>query len=58
MEMRKRLGISRILDLLFFCDLVVLESIYYRTRAKQLINEGNTTGGLRKKWIGKARDRV
>ena len=36
----------------FFCDPVVLELICYRTRAKRLINEGNTTGGLRKIWTG------
>ena len=33
---------------IFFCDPVVLESICYHTRAKLLINDGNTTGGLRK----------
>ena len=33
---------------------VVLESICYRLRAKRLINEGNTTGGLRKIWTGHA----
>ena len=36
----------------FFFNLVVLESICYSTRAKQLINEGNTTEGLRKIWTG------
>ena len=32
----------------FFCDPVILELICYRTRANRLMNEGNTTGGLRK----------
>ena len=37
----------------FFCDRVVLESIFYRTRANWLIDESNTTGGLLKKfkWV-------
>ena len=38
------------LDQFFFCDPVVLELICYCTRAKGLINEGNTTGGVRKIW--------
>ena len=37
-----------LLDQIFFCDPIVIESICYRTRAKRLINEGNTTGRLRK----------
>ena len=37
---------------IFLCDPVVLESICYRTRAKRLINESNTTGELRKVWTG------
>ena len=41
-----------LLDQFFFCDPVVLESICHSTRAKRLINEGNTTGGLRKIWTG------
>ena len=41
-----------ILDQIFFRDPVALESICCRTRAKRLINEGNTTGGLRKIWTG------
>ena len=32
----------------FFCNPVVLESICYRTRANQLRNEVNTTGGRKK----------
>ena len=36
----------------FFCNPVVLESFCYRTREKQLINESNTTGGLKKIWTG------
>ena len=36
----------------FFCDPVVLESICYPTRAKRLINDGNTTRGLSKIWTG------
>ena len=40
------------LDQIFFCDPVVLESICYHTRAKRLINESNTTEGLRKIWTG------
>ena len=38
-----RCGLSRSV---FFCDQVVIESICYRTRANQLTNENNTTGGL------------
>ena len=41
-----------ILDQIFLWNPVVLESICYRTRAKQLINESNTTGGLIKIWTG------
>ena len=38
---------------IFFCDPVRMESIYcYRTRANQLINESNTTGGRIKSWTG------
>ena len=40
------------LDKIVFCDPVVSESICYRTRAKRLINEDNTIGGLRKIWTG------
>ena len=40
------------LDQFFVCDLVVLESISYRTRAKRLINDSKTTGGLRKILTG------
>ena len=36
---------------IFFFDPVILESIFYRTRAKKLINESNTTG-WRKNWPG------
>ena len=32
----------------FFCDIVVLELICYRTRANRLKYESNTTGGLKK----------
>ena len=39
-----------VLDQFFFCDPVVLESICYCTRAKQLINESNTTRWLEKKF--------
>ena len=38
-----------------FCNPVVLESICYRTRAYRLINESNTTIGLRKIWMGMPR---
>ena len=41
-----------LLNQIFFCDSVVLESICYCTRAKRHINEGNTTGGLRNIWTG------
>ena len=41
-----------ILDQIFFCDSVVLESTCYRTRGERLIKEGNTTGSLRKFWTG------
>ena len=37
----------------FLCDPVALQSICYRTRAKRLINKGNTTGGLKKIGTGK-----
>ena len=40
------------LDQSFFCDPVVLESICYCTRAYRLINESNTTLGLRKICTG------
>ena len=40
----------------FFSDSVVLESNCYCTTVKRLINESNTTGGLRK--IGRVLDRV
>ena len=36
----------------FLCDPVVLESIFYRTRLKRLINDSKTTGGLRKILTG------
>ena len=36
----------------FFYDLAIFESVCYRTRAKQLIKESNTTGELRKIWTG------
>ena len=60
---RTRTGISKLisrcapsntclLDQCFFCDSVVLELIYHRTRAYRLINESNTTGGLREIWTG------
>ena len=42
------------LDQIFFCDPVVIESIWYRTRTNRLINEGNTTGGLKIFWTGPA----
>ena len=42
------------LDQIFFCDPVALESICYRTRAKRLINESNTTGGRKKIWTGRS----
>ena len=35
-----------------FGDPAVLESICYRTRANRLINESNTTGGLKKNSTG------
>ena len=41
-----------LLDQIFFYDLVVIESICYRTKAKRLIYESNTTGGLKKIWTG------
>ena len=41
-----------LLDQIFFSDPVIFESICYRTRAKQLINESKTTGGLRKIGTG------
>ena len=37
---------------IFFCDIVILESIWYRTREKRLINESSMTRGLRKIWTG------
>ena len=40
------------LNQIVFCDSVVFESICFRTRAKRLRNNGNTTGGLRKIWTG------
>ena len=40
------------LDQIFFCDPVVSESICNRMRANRLINESNTTGGLRKILTG------
>ena len=48
----KKIIIVSLLDQIFFCDPVVSELICCRTRAKRLINEGNTTGGLRKIWTG------
>ena len=36
----------------FFIDPVVLELIWYRTRANQLIYESKPTGALRKIWTG------
>ena len=47
----KRPSLS-ILDQIFSCDPTVLESICYRARAKRLINDSKTTGGLRKIWTG------
>ena len=41
-----------ILDQFFLCNLVVLESICCCTRAKRLVNDSKTTGGLRKIWTG------
>ena len=35
-----------------FFDPVILELICYRARANRLINESNTTGGVRKIWTG------
>ena len=46
-----KFGVS-ILDQIFLCDPVVLESICYRTRAKRLINDSKTTRELRKIWTG------
>ena len=46
------LSYSCVLDQIFFCDPVILESNCYCTRAYWLINESNTTGGLRKNWTG------
>ena len=40
---------------IFSCGPVVLESICYHTTAKRLIKESNTTGGLRKIWMGRRR---
>ena len=40
------LSFADILDQIFFCDPVVIELICYCKRAKRLINEGYTTGGL------------
>ena len=40
------------LDQIIVCDPIVLKSICYRTKAYQLINESNTTGGLIKIWTG------
>ena len=37
---------------IFLSHPIVLESICYRTRAKRLINESNTTGRLQKNWTG------
>ena len=36
----------------FLCDLVVLKSICYLTRAKRLINDNKTIGELRQIWTG------
>ena len=44
--------VSWLLDQIFFCNPVVLESICYRTRAKRLKNGSNTTAALRKIWTG------
>ena len=44
--------VAAILDQIFWCDPVVLESICYCTRAKRLINDSKTTGELRKNWTG------
>ena len=41
-----------LLDQKIFCEPAILESICYRTRANRLINEGSTTGGLKKIWTG------
>ena len=41
-----------VLDQIFFCNPVVLESICYRKRAKRLKYQSNTTEGLRKIWTG------
>ena len=49
-----RTDISKLLDQILLCDLVVLESICNRTRTKRLINDSKTTGGLRKIWTGRA----
>ena len=49
---------STVLDQKKSCDPVVLESIgNRRTRAKRLINDSKTTGGLRKIWTG-SRDNI
>ena len=42
----------------FFCDPVVLESICHHTRAYQLIDESNTTLGLRKIWTGREQKKI
>ena len=42
----------------FSSDLVVLESICYRTRTKRPINDNNTTGGLRKISTGYERKKT
>ena len=42
-----------VLDQIFLSHPVVLELNCYRTRAKRLINESNTTGELRKIWTGR-----
>ena len=46
---------SGILDQISICDPVVLDSICYRTRAKQPINNSKTTVGLRKIWTGSSK---
>ena len=50
---RKNLDGKPNLTIVFFFDPVVLGSNCYRTRAKRLINESNTTGWMRKNWTGK-----
>ena len=55
------IGISNLVSLgdtnvvpvqIYFCDPVVIKSIYYRATANRLKYESNTTGWLEKNWTG------